>query len=132
MSGVDGVVALSENSPTGTMPVGTDAPPPPFPTTVALEPTVVDGRVMLQATLSDAADSADAEQTIRDLRDAVHSVDDAAIVGGVTATAAAKDDVWSYVVEQKGKITDFISYYLLAVSPHLERKHSIRQLMTDK
>ena len=47
-------------------------------------------------------------------------------------SAAAKDVVWSYVVEQKGKITDFISYYLLAVSPHLERKHSIRQLMTDK
>ena len=30
-------------------------------------------------------------------------------------SAAAKDVVWSYVVEQDGKITDFISYYLLAV-----------------
>jgi glycylpeptide N-tetradecanoyltransferase len=36
-------------------------------------------------------------------------------------SAAAKDVVWSYVVEQKGKITDFISYYLLAVSLHLRR-----------
>ena len=29
----------------------------------------------------------------------------------------SKDVVWSFVVEQDGKITDFISYYLLAVSP---------------
>ncbi len=92
LPGVDGVVALSDNSPTGTMPVGTDAPAFPFPTTVALEPTVIDGRVMLQATLTDAADSADAEQTVRDLRDAVHAVDADAIVGGVTATAVDTDD----------------------------------------
>lgn len=31
-------------------------------------------------------------------------------------SAAAKGVVWSYVVEQEGKITDFISYYLLEVS----------------
>jgi glycylpeptide N-tetradecanoyltransferase len=29
----------------------------------------------------------------------------------------SKGVVWSYVVEEKGKITDFISYYLLEVSP---------------
>jgi hypothetical protein len=33
-------------------------------------------------------------------------------------SAAAKDVVWSFVVEEQGKITDFISYYLLAVSLH--------------
>lgn len=92
LDGVDGVVVLSDNSPTGTMPAGTDAPDFPFPTTVALEPTVIDGRVMLQATLTDAADSATAEQTVRDLRDAVHEVDPDAIVGGVTATAVDTDD----------------------------------------
>ncbi len=92
LGGVDGVVALSDNSPTGTMPVGTDAEPFPIPTLVALEPTVIDGRVMLQVTLSDAADSAAAEQTVRDLRDAVHEVDGDAIVGGVTATAVDTDD----------------------------------------
>ena len=64
----------------------------PFPTTVALEPTVVDGLVMLQATSTDAPDSAAAEQTVRDLRDAVHAVDPDAIVGGVTATAVDTDD----------------------------------------
>jgi RND superfamily putative drug exporter len=92
LDGVDGVEALSDNSPTGSMPVGTDAAPFPIPTLVPLEPTVVDGQVMLRATLTDAADSADAEQTIRELRDAVHAVDEAALVGGVTALALDTDD----------------------------------------
>ena len=39
-------------------------------------------------------------------------------------SAAAKDVVWSYVVEQKGKITDFISYYLLAVSLQSEKNNT--------
>ncbi len=91
VDGVDSVVALSENSPTGTMPVGTNAPPPPFPTTVPLQPTVVDGRVMVQATLSDAADSAGAEESVRRLREAVAGVDPDAMVGGVTATAIDTD-----------------------------------------
>lgn len=91
LDGVDGVEALSDNSPTGTMPVGTDAEPFPIPTLVPLEPTVVDGQVMLRATLTDAADSAAAEQTIRELRDAVHAVDEAALVGGVTALAYDTD-----------------------------------------
>jgi RND superfamily putative drug exporter len=92
LDGVDGVEALSDNSPTGTMPVGTDAEPFPIPTLVPLEPTVVDGQVMLRATLTDAADSAAAEATIRELRDAVHEVSPDAIVGGVTALALDTDD----------------------------------------
>jgi glycylpeptide N-tetradecanoyltransferase len=39
-------------------------------------------------------------------------------------SAAAKDVVWSYVVEQGGKITDFISYYLLAVSSLTSLSHT--------
>ena len=69
-----------------------DAEPFPIPTTAPLEPTVVDGRVMLQVTLSDPADSSEAEATVRDLREAVVEVDAAAIVGGVTATAIDTDD----------------------------------------
>jgi RND superfamily putative drug exporter len=92
LDGVDGVEALSDNSPTGTMPVGTDAEPFPIPTLVPLEPTVVDGQVMLRATLTDAADSLEAEQTIRELRDAVHAVDADAMVGGVTALALDTND----------------------------------------
>jgi RND superfamily putative drug exporter len=91
LDGVDGVEALSDNSPTGAMPVGTDAEPFPIPTFAPLEPTVVDGQVMLRATLTDAADSAEAEQTVRELRDAVHAVDPGALVGGVTALAYDTD-----------------------------------------
>lgn len=49
-------------------------------------PKVVDGRVQLEATLTDAPDSKGAERTIRDLREAVHRVPGAdAVVGGFTA-----------------------------------------------
>jgi putative drug exporter of the RND superfamily len=58
---------------------------------VPLEPTVVDGQVMLQATLADAQDSPEAEQAVVDIRAAVHDVDPDAIVGGVTAIALDTD-----------------------------------------
>ncbi|MFY1681054.1 MMPL family transporter [Micromonospora sp. WMMD730] len=49
-------------------------------------PLVVDGRVQLEATLTDPPDGDAAEQTIRDLREAVHRVPAAdAVVGGFTA-----------------------------------------------
>ena len=89
---VDGVEAVSDNSPTGAMPVGTDAEPFPFPTFVELEPTVVDGQVMLRATMTVAPDSEEAQQLIRDLRVAVQEVDPDAIVGGVTALALDTND----------------------------------------
>jgi RND superfamily putative drug exporter len=92
LDGVESVEALSDNSPTGTMPAGTDAEPFPIPTLVPLEPTVVDGQIMLRATLSDAADSFAAEETIRELRLAVHDVDPDALVGGVTALALDTND----------------------------------------
>jgi RND superfamily putative drug exporter len=47
---------------------------------------------MLQVTLADPADSDEAKQTVRDLRETVAGVDAAAIVGGVTATAVDTDD----------------------------------------
>ncbi|PWU46380.1 hypothetical protein DLE60_16760 [Micromonospora globispora] len=58
------------------------------------QPKVVDGRVQLQATLTDPPDSNGAERAIRDLRAAVHRVPGSdAVVGGFTAinvdTAAA-------------------------------------------
>src|SRR5690606_5024306 len=60
-------------------PLGTPAP----------DPTVVDGDVMLQATLQDAADSPEAEQVVRDLR---AEFDGIGIIGGVTATAIDTND----------------------------------------
>ncbi|MEU5716931.1 MMPL family transporter [Streptomyces sp. NPDC020403] len=50
------------------------------------EPLVVDGRVRIDATLSDAADSDAAKKTVTRLREAVHAVPGAqALVGGYTA-----------------------------------------------
>jgi RND superfamily putative drug exporter len=51
------------------------------------KPTVAEGAVMLQLTLKDKADSRDAEQTVKELRTQLHSVDPSIIVGGTTATA---------------------------------------------
>ncbi|SDZ24469.1 putative drug exporter of the RND superfamily [Micromonospora pattaloongensis] len=51
-------------------------------------PRVVDGRVQLLATLAAPGDTAEAEQTVRQLREAVHAVPGAgALVAGATATS---------------------------------------------
>ena len=52
-----------------------------------LEPQEVDGKVYLQATLENQADSAEAEQTVVELRETLHGIDDSILVGGTTATA---------------------------------------------
>ncbi|WP_167041332.1 efflux RND transporter permease subunit [Salinibacterium sp. ZJ454] len=88
--GIDSVSVLSADSPSGSAPV-TDAGIQAFgpPGTPTPQPTVVDGEVMLQATLTDAADSSAAEQTVRDLR---AEFGDQALIGGVTATAIDSND----------------------------------------
>ncbi|MDT0169491.1 MMPL family transporter [Pseudarthrobacter sp. BRE9] len=50
-------------------------------------PDVRDGKVIINATLNDAADSLEAEETVKALRTGVKAVDPGALVGGVTATA---------------------------------------------
>ena len=50
-------------------------------------PDVRDGKVLINATLKNAADSLEAEETIKALRTEVKAVDPSALVGGVTATA---------------------------------------------
>ncbi|MDM7888159.1 efflux RND transporter permease subunit [Curtobacterium sp. RHCJP20] len=93
--GVDGVVAAATGSPSGTVSVGGDAGAGDTVAggaTVAAAPTVSHGDVLLEATLVDPADSAAAEQTVRDLRVAVERVDPGAVVGGVTATAVDTND----------------------------------------
>jgi RND superfamily putative drug exporter len=91
VDGVDGVVAASKDSPSGTTPVaggGTG----PSAGAAASAPTVSRGDVLLEVTLSEPADSEAAERTVRDLRTAVERVDPDAIVGGVTATAVDTND----------------------------------------
>ncbi|MGN7965666.1 MMPL family transporter [Microbacterium sp. 22179] len=89
--GVDSVAVTASDSPSGTASVTTDgvvAVGPPG--TAAPDPTVVDGEVLLQATLTDAADSDAAAETVRSLRTELAGVD--ALVGGVTATAIDTND----------------------------------------
>jgi RND superfamily putative drug exporter len=79
---VPGVAAVWVLSETG-------APTPPG----QAPPKVVDGRVQIQATLESPADSPEAEQAVRDLREAVHAVPGAdAVVGGFTAVNVDTSD----------------------------------------
>jgi RND superfamily putative drug exporter len=88
--GVESVAVTSADSPSGSAPVTDDGitavGPPGTPTP---EPTVIDGDVMLQATLKNAADSPEAEQVVRELRE---ELDGVGIIGGVTATAIDTND----------------------------------------
>ena len=97
--GIESVAAVSEDSPTGQAAVEVvDGEPvytavgPPAPS--APEPTVSDGDVLLVGTLTDAADSVAAEDTVRQLR---VDLDEAlgagtALVGGETATDIDSND----------------------------------------
>ncbi|WP_341973950.1 MMPL family transporter [Microbacterium sp. LWO13-1.2] len=91
LDGVDAVSVTASDAPSGTAAVTDEGitafGPPGSPTP---DPTVVDGRVLLQATLADAADSDAAASTVREMRAELEGLD--ALVGGVTATAVDTDD----------------------------------------
>lgn len=98
--GTEGVTSLtvsSANSPSGSATVegdGSLTAPGGEQTLMAIEPTVVGGDVLLQATLSDAADSDAAKATVTTLREKLDALADSvpvALVGGVTATAIDSD-----------------------------------------
>lgn len=91
--GIDSVSVISADSPSGSASVtaegiqafGAPGGNPP-------EPTVVDGNVMLQGTLSAAADSDDAAGVVREIRTSLATAVPGALVGGVTATAIDTND----------------------------------------
>jgi RND superfamily putative drug exporter len=92
--GVTSLTVTSSNSPSGSAIVDGDgslSAPGGARTLIAVEPTVVDGDVLLQATLSDAADSDAAKDTVRELRSSLGETASGALVGGVTATAIDSD-----------------------------------------
>ncbi len=89
-TGIDSVSVITRDSPSGSAPVTVDGVIPLGPPgTPVPKATVFEGDVLLQATLTDAADSAEAEQTIREVRT---QLDGLGIVGGVTATAIDTND----------------------------------------
>lgn len=100
LGGVESMTAVANDSPSGTVaidddgqlqapqgqaPQGQGGPDAQSPPATPPAPTKVDGQVLLEATLSDAADSLAAEGTVTSIRDAVHDVDPDALVGGETA-----------------------------------------------
>jgi RND superfamily putative drug exporter len=100
--GIAQVAVSADDTPSGTAqvtaggvqaagpPVGAPASAPAEPPVP--EPVVSDGAVLLQGTLDDAADSAAAEQTVRDLRTAYAEVLPEALVGGESATDLDTND----------------------------------------
>ncbi|QKJ18783.1 MMPL family transporter [Microbacterium hominis] len=97
--GVDAVSVASEDSPTGQAAVEVEDGEPVFtavgpPGTPAPEPTLADGDVLVIGTLTDAADSVAAEDTVRELRTDLDSAlgEGAAVVGGETATDIDTND----------------------------------------
>ncbi|WP_430592295.1 MMPL family transporter [Humidisolicoccus flavus] len=89
--GVESVSVTAADSPSGTLPYPLEAQPPGSPF-ADVEPTVANGEVLLQVTLSDAPDSDAAQETIRDLRAELHSEVPDALVGGTTAVSLDTKD----------------------------------------
>ncbi|GAA2240315.1 efflux RND transporter permease subunit [Rarobacter faecitabidus] len=87
---VASVTAASSDSPSGQVALDADGADDQQGDGAAA--TVVDGRMLLQATLRHAADSAAAEQAVRDLRSEFHRVAPGTLVGGVTAAALDTND----------------------------------------
>ncbi|MCR2817432.1 MMPL family transporter [Microbacterium sp. zg.Y1090] len=96
--GIDSLAVATEDSPNGQAGVELEGGEAVFttfgpPGTPAPEPTVVDGDVLLFATLTDAADSLAAEDVVRDLRQAMNDeIGSSVLVGGETATDIDTND----------------------------------------
>ncbi len=91
--GIDAVTIATADSPSGSAPVTAEGIRPAGPPGAPVpEPTAVDGQVLLQGTLTEAPDSAAAEETVRALRADLAAYGPAALVGGVTATAIDTND----------------------------------------
>lgn len=94
--GVESVAVVSAGSPSGSLPVTEDGVQPLGPPgSPAGEPTVVDGRVQLDATLAYASDSDEAERVVAELRGelaAVSGADAPVLVGGASAIALDTKD----------------------------------------
>lgn len=83
-SGVASVSARSDTSPSGSVPLGKAKIASTYPFAGAT-PKEVDGEVLLEVTLEDTADSEAAQETITEIRTALHKIDESARVGGTAA-----------------------------------------------
>ncbi|WP_167193379.1 MMPL family transporter [Brevibacterium pigmentatum] len=97
LGGVESMTVVANDSPSGTLSIGTDGeidPPRGMPNGAGSggsgqpetpAPTEVDGNVLLEATLKSVADSDEAETAVTEIREAVHDIDREALVGGESA-----------------------------------------------
>lgn len=89
-SGINSVTVVSTDAPSGSANVTAAGIQEQRGSTT--QPTVVEGQIMLQGILNDAADSDAATQVVRDLRSNLNRSVPEALVGGVTATAVDTND----------------------------------------
>ncbi|KAA9392978.1 MMPL family transporter [Kocuria coralli] len=84
----DSITATAQDSPSGSLPLGDTAQEgPPGGPFEGVEPTVSEGDVEIQITLSVAPDSDEATAAVTDLRTELKEIDPSILVGGETATA---------------------------------------------
>jgi RND superfamily putative drug exporter len=91
--GVASLTVTAASSPSGSYPVTTSGIQPLIPGQSAGTPTVKDGKILLDATLSYDPTSDAAETTVRNLRAALGN---AALVGGTTATTIDTNDAGAH------------------------------------
>lgn len=85
------VTVTSADSPSGSAPITADGIVP-LGSGNAPAPVVVEGQVLLQATLVEAPDSEEAQKAIRSIRQTFADENISAVVGGVTATSVDTND----------------------------------------
>jgi putative drug exporter of the RND superfamily len=85
----DAVLAVAQNQPGISAASTYTGPGQPVP---GAEAVAKEGRILINATLDVEADSAEAEQVVRDLRNDLPAADPGVLVGGVTATALDTND----------------------------------------
>ncbi|HEY6801301.1 MAG TPA: MMPL family transporter [Agromyces sp.] len=111
-SGVDSVAVIADTE-AGSAPVtedGIEAFGPPG--TPAAEPIVVDDQVMLQATLDEPADSAEAEAVVVELRTSLDEVGTDVLVGGESAVAY---DTQKAAIEDRNLIIPLVLVAILLI-----------------
>ncbi|AGS34463.1 RND superfamily drug efflux protein [Corynebacterium maris DSM 45190] len=110
---IGAVTATAQDSPTGSAPLDEQGTvQPAFEGGPSAEPTTIDGQVLLQGTLASAADSAEAEQAVRDLRTQLESVPGEALVGGVTATSIDTNDT---AIDDRNLIIPIVLFVILLI-----------------
>ncbi|ALC05097.1 RND superfamily drug efflux protein [Corynebacterium deserti GIMN1.010] len=87
----EAVTVTSADSPSGSAPITADGIMP-LGSGTAPAPVVVEGQVLLQATLVEAPDSEEAQKAIRSIRQTFADENISAVVGGVTATSVDTND----------------------------------------